>query len=177
MIRILIDGYNLMFASNLIGRGRGPGWLGKARERMLRFISQNIDPKIVPYVVVVFDAKDGKKYETSETGSNVQASQSFGLQVEFAVEEPEADDLIEKLISQHSSAKNLIVVSSDQRVRRKAIARRATALSSDEFLTLLEQGRHPFQAQTQSQTLADDEPDEHTMSPREVEEWMREFLE
>lgn len=83
---------------------------------------------------VVFDAKDPPAgvQDRFECGS---------IRVRFAVDYPEADDLIEKLILRHSAAKQLTVVSSDNRIKMAATRRGAAVWDSDRWIDRLVDGR------------------------------------
>ena len=41
----LIDGYNLLHAVGIIGRGIGPGGLERSRLALLNFLVESLDPK------------------------------------------------------------------------------------------------------------------------------------
>ncbi len=55
---LLIDGYNLMHAAGILGRGSGPGSLQRSRLALLNFLAESLDPREVPRTTVVFDAHD-----------------------------------------------------------------------------------------------------------------------
>ena len=55
------------------------------------------------------------------------------------VEYEDADSLIEELIQKNSTPKNLTVVSSDHRLHRAALRRKATPIDSDVWFDELEQ--------------------------------------
>ncbi|MCU0732995.1 MAG: NYN domain-containing protein [Hyphomonas sp.] len=167
-MRILIDGYNLLFQSGLGGRSRGPGWIQRARDQLIGFLHSQMDDYWTAGTVIVFDKSQGK-----ETQHDKQTER--GLKIIFAVEHPEADDLIEELIQAHSSPKSLIVVSSDLRVRRRATTRRAQSLDSETFLRKLESGQ--FAAKPPDSDKAPDpiRDDASTLSDHEVQFWLREF--
>ncbi len=74
---LLIDGYNLLNAVSILGRGRGPGGLQRAREAMLNVLAESIPPDEVPRTIVVFDASE------SPWGS-ARALLHKGLRVQFA---------------------------------------------------------------------------------------------
>lgn len=167
LMRILIDGYNLLFQSGLGGRARGPGWVQRARGQLIDLLHSTMDAHWATATVIVFDKSQGK-----ETQRNSQTDR--GLKIVFAIDHPEADDRIEELIQAHSSPKSLMVVSSDLRVKRKAMARRARPVNSEEFLRLLEQGQFlsPPTASTRSDdSVAHDQP----LSEAEIQFWLREF--
>ena len=55
---LLIDGYNLLNATGIVGRGAGPPSLGRSRLALLNFLAASIDPRELPHTTVVFDAHD-----------------------------------------------------------------------------------------------------------------------
>ena len=59
--------------------------------------------------------------------------------------EKEADEILERLITDSTSPRSLLVVSSDRRVRRAAGRRNARDLESDRFLRLLLEDRQTHQ--------------------------------
>ena len=40
---LLIDGYNLLHQSDLLGRGRGQRWLQQARDRLVQRLAERLD--------------------------------------------------------------------------------------------------------------------------------------
>ncbi len=56
-----------------------------------------------------------------------------GVEVYFSGENLEADDIIEQKILDNSAPKSLVVVSSDNRLRRAAAKRKATAIRAEPF--------------------------------------------
>ena len=165
--RVLIDGYNLLFQSSVVGRGRGPGWLQQARLRMLYFLKNRLSEEDTAYVQVVFDASTSP----IESVSVSSAEQSLGLQVFFASEYDEADDLLEELIRSHPHPKSLTVVSSDHRVQRCARARKASVLGAEEYWERLEQ-RSVAPAESDDGLSLDSKPD---VDASDVDYWLREF--
>ena len=130
-MRLLIDGYNLMHALGLMGRRFGPDGLHRVRHRFLNDLAALLEPAQLASTTIVFDAA------SPPPGLPDQARHK-GMTVVFAVDDDEADDRIEALISRDSARKGLIVVSSDRRVRRFAERRGARSVSSDEFWSDLE---------------------------------------
>lgn len=184
--RLLIDGYNLLFQSPLVGSGRSPGWLQRARDRLLQLLETKLSPADCRRTHIIFDAsKNRQKTPTSFVAAS-------GIVVRFAIDHTEADDLIEEIIRTHSHSKTLRVISSDLRIRRRATARKAVSIDSDTFLTELERApdrpspaaipgpsivgpeaatnAHPTTA-VQPQPSHDDQ----LLSSAEVEHWLREF--
>ena len=121
---LLIDGYNLLNAVGIIGRGVGPGGLERSRLTLLDFLAESLDPSEVPQTTVVFDAGDAPP-------GLPRVVKHRGLTVRFAAGYDDADTLIEELIRADSAPRRLTVVSSDHRLQRAARRRRAGAVDSD----------------------------------------------
>ena len=121
---LLIDGYNLLHAVGIIGRGIGPGGLQRARLALLNFLAESLKPKEIARTTVVFDAADAPP-------GLPRVVEHRGLVVRFAVGHPDADSLIEELIADDSAPRGLTVVSSDHRLRRAARRRKARPVDSD----------------------------------------------
>ena len=161
---LIIDGYNLLHASGIIGRGIGPGGLERSRNALLNFLAESITPEQVPRTTVVFDAKQ------SPHGFPRQIEHR-GIVVCFADKYDDADSLIEELIQQDTAPKRLTVVSSDHRIHRAAHRRGATAVDSDVwFSEIVRLRRERVQSgdQTPSKPGA-------SINESEVEFWLREF--
>jgi predicted RNA-binding protein with PIN domain len=125
--RLLIDGYNLLFASEVFASPEGPPTLHRTREALLDFIAQSIDGRLKKHTTVVFDATQapsGLPHELSHAG----------LSVLFSRRGQDADALLEDLITAERSPRELLVVSSDHRVQRAARQRGAKFVDSEEWL-------------------------------------------
>ncbi len=121
---LLIDGYNLLHATGILGRGIGPGGLQRARLALLNFLAESLDPPEVPHTTVVFDAREAP-------WGLPQVLDHRGITVRFAAQQADADTLIEELIRRESAPRRLTVVSSDHRLQQAARRRRASAIDSD----------------------------------------------
>ena len=126
---IIIDGYNLLNATGIVGQGRGGGApglrsLGRSRLALLNFLVEALDLKDVGRTTIVFDAHDPPRGLPSTVRHR-------GLLVRFASEYDEADTLIEELIQADSAPRQLTVVSSDHRLHRAARRRKAKPVDSD----------------------------------------------
>jgi predicted RNA-binding protein with PIN domain len=162
-MRILIDGYNLMYAVGLLGKRLGPDRFRKARQRFLNRLADALGPVDARQTTVVFDAADPPDEFPAETAHK-------GITVVFAVGEENADARIEQLIARHPAPKSLTVVSSDQRIRQAADRRKARALTAEKFLDQLE--RPPSQVIPPAPT----EPDRsRRLSSRESAYWQAVF--
>lgn len=114
---LLIDGYNLLHQSDLLPRGRGQHWLRRARQRLLRRLATALDAPLRSETCIVFDASDPPPGRPARLLHQ-------GIDVRFAVDAPEADDVLERLIARHPTPRRLFVVSSDHRIQRAARRRR-----------------------------------------------------
>lgn len=123
-MKILIDGYNLIFECGLHGRKVNANSLAKARTELLQQITKYLSPEQCRNVTVVFDAK-------RQPLSDQQATENFaGIEVLFSRDYDDADALIEQLIKEHSHPKQLTVVSSDHRIHKAALRRKAKPIDS-----------------------------------------------
>lgn len=123
-MRLLIDGYNLMHATDLFGAGELAGTLRGSREALVAFLAERLPAKERHETVLVFDAKDAPpgladRYEHD------------GIDVRFARDYPDADSMIESLLEGQHRAKHLTVVSGDRRVQRAARSSGAAWIDSD----------------------------------------------
>lgn len=127
----LIDGYNLLHACGMARERYASGELEKCRERLLNHIAGRMTDDERSRTTVVFDARDPW----------IDGLRSFnhrGLQIEFAPTNSDADSVIESLIAHHASPKQLVVVSSDRRLKTAIARRRGTARKSEEFAAELD---------------------------------------
>jgi len=163
---LIIDGYNLLNATGIAGRGRGPGRLEQARQALLNTLVESLPADEVPKTTVVFDA--------SESPWGVQRQLNHrGISVYFAAKDDDADSVIERLIAADSAPKRLTVVSSDHRLQRAAKRRKATAIDSDIWFNQLLRDRAE---RTASKSPISEPPKpEGPFSPGEVDRWLSEF--
>jgi predicted RNA-binding protein with PIN domain len=161
---LLIDGYNLLHVSSVFGRGTALTELHRSREALLAFLASALAPAERVSATIVFDAAgappglpNSYKYE--------------GMQVEFARDPGNADELLEKLIVAHDSPRKLVVVSGDHRVQRAAKRRRAKAIDSDRWWAELCAERRRQGAEAPAP------PQKPTGSPSEfeVDYWVNQF--
>lgn len=160
--KLLIDGYNVLFQSQLVGKGRGPQWLKAARLRLIRLIEGRFSPEELALSQLVFDAP---QFGVAP-GPEVLPS---GLLLTYATDHEEADDLIEQIIRQHPTPKLLRVVSSDLRIQRCAQARRAHAVGAEPFLDDL------ARSQPSDKAKIDSPESEQPLSEAEVAFWIEQF--
>lgn len=130
-MRILIDGYNVMYAGGLLHKRLAPDGLRKVRHRFLNDLTSWLDPVEAHFTTIVFDAKDAPEFVSTQTRHK-------GLTIIFAKTSESADEKIEELIGGHSLPRTLTVVSSDNRVRKAAERKRAKVVSADEYWVKLD---------------------------------------
>src|SRR5262249_21134176 len=121
---LIIDGYNLLNATGISARGRGPGNLERARQALLNTLVESLPEGEIARTIVVFDDSESPWGVAKELMHR-------GIMVKFAARDDDADSVIERLIAADSAPKRLTVVSSDHRLQRAAKRRKATAIDSD----------------------------------------------
>lgn len=159
---LLIDGYNLLYASGIEGRGRGPTALHRAREGLLNFLQRVIDEKQRTRTIVVFDAAHAPPGLPAQTNY-------AGMSIRFARRHESADALIEELLHAHPQRRSLTVISSDHRLHRAARQSGAKAIDSDRwYRAVLSANRHhPHTSEPEKPRVP--------LSPEEVKQWVEEF--
>lgn len=138
---ILIDGYNVIAPVAPPGKNPASDWLHRERMRLIDRLATQLDPKLASQTCVVFDATTRAR---KAVGIDAPADSSFRLreiEVRFAVNHDQADDLIEELIALHSAPKRLTVVSSDHRLQAAARRSGATSFDSHPWLDSLLDGK------------------------------------
>jgi predicted RNA-binding protein with PIN domain len=163
---LIIDGYNLLYASGILGGGRGPGFLERSRQALLNFLAESLDEKSVSRCQVVFDAS----IEKAPRGLPRRLTHR-GITVHFASGLPSADELIEQLILAESAPRQLTVVSSDHRLQRAAKRRKATAVDSDVWFYQTLRDR----AARRDAGIGDDLKPDAPTSAFEVNFWLQQF--
>jgi predicted RNA-binding protein with PIN domain len=162
---LVIDGYNLLNSTGIMGRGRGPGSLERARQALLNTLAESLPAEEVPRTTIVFDA--------SEAPWGVARQQKHqGMLVMFASRDEDADTVIERLIADDSAPKRLTVVSSDHRLQRAAKRRRATAVDSDRWFAQMLRDRATRSLRSPTAELT---KPEGPLTAGEVSDWLREF--
>ncbi len=169
-MRLLIDGYNLLFQSIVIERGlQGDNALRAARGRLMELLFELIDDSERVGTMIVFDAKEAPPGLPDRYVHH-------GIQIVFARDWDSADELIQLEIRKHPTPKRLTVVSSDHAIHKKAIARGAKVLDSDEWLD--EQfDRQRRQRETKDDAAANPDPDikQRELSDEEKRKWLQDF--
>lgn len=131
-IRTIVDGYNLLFVSGVMGKIASGEQLQQARIRVLDRMTQLLTQSAAAKTIVVFDAPKSGRRDVAEE------SRHGALHVVIAKRHAEADDLIEELVAIHPLPRKLTVVSGDRRIRVAARRRRARDVDSDTWWDELE---------------------------------------
>lgn len=166
-MRLLIDGYNVLHQSGLLGKGSGGVWLERGRKKLLDLLRNSLEPATLLATHVVFDA-----YSSSSITTEITSYQE--IKVHFSLGYENADELIEKLIREHHAPKSLTVVSSDHRIQRCAKAHRCRVFDSAIWLDELPQRQR--RNETVARTI--ETPKEQAaqgLSNYEVQMWLKEF--
>lgn len=168
---LLIDGYNVIPPVAPPGRRPQPDWLHRERMQLVARLAEHLEEPIRRRTCVVFDSNQPPPDRPARF-------EMEGMDVWFAVQYPEADDLLEEIIAAHSAPKQLAVVSSDHRVQTAARRRGATSFDSQPWFDHLLNGsvllspaakrvrRRAGQGSSESKPVADD---------IDVDRWMDEF--
>ena len=162
---LLIDGYNLLHAAGLAPAGYASGRIEAARDAFVKQLSVRLTGQERQKAIVVFDAKLSPLEKIGATPTQML----HGVRLMFAVEQPEADDLLEQLISRNA-ASGTMLVSGDRRLLIFAKRHRVKATSSEAFWSWLHRRRLPS---SQPTTEAGDLP----QTPEDVARWMAIFSE
>ena len=157
----LIDGYNLLHAMGVLGGRVGPQGLAKARLSLLGLLRGALD-KEASSVTVVFDAAGAPPGATDD-------QEHQDIHVRFASEHPQADDLIESMIRETPTPKQLTVVSDDHRIQKAAQRARCLAVGCLDFLGELNEKRR------QRRSSGSASPEKTTATSKDIEEWTKEF--
>jgi len=135
---LLIDGYNVIAPvapPGLSAERPGAGtWLRRERLLLLDRLADHLPAAVLERTCVVFDSR--RRHGAAEAKLRHR-----GIEVRFAVDHDEADDLIEEILQQHPHPKRLTVVSSDHRVQAAAKRKRAAVYDSETWLDCLLDGR------------------------------------
>jgi len=160
-MKYLIDGYNLLHALGILNGPVGPAGLLKARLGLLGLLSSAF-PEEGAEITVVFDASQAPPGAREE-------EEYHGIQIRFAIQQAQADDLIESLIEHHSAPRQLAVVSDDRRIKQAALRRGCSAWSCFEFIESLKNRR----ARRPTAAPASDKP--QAVPQEEKDFWLGEF--
>ena len=123
-MRYIFDGHNLLFAV----RGSGEQFASLSVIATTQFLCHILEEYLVlkkSRGILFYDGTGPSDKRFFDNFSN--------LDVEFAGEYLEADDLIEDEIADYSAPKSLIVVSSDRKIRTAARRRHSKSVDSTDF--------------------------------------------
>lgn len=160
-MRLLIDGYNLLFASSVfVPEGVVPS-LANTRDALLDFLASALDAKLRPQTIVVFDAAQAPPGLPRELRHQE-------MRVLFSAKKSSADELLEHLLEDANQPRQLLVISSDHRIQRAARQKGASFQDSDAWLR--EQAKRRTSQQSASQDAKPELP-----SQEDAAHWINEF--
>jgi predicted RNA-binding protein with PIN domain len=163
----LIDGYNLLHVTGLFGRGADNSLAG-SRSALMGFLAAALTAAERKQTTVVFDAAEAPPGLPSEYVVH-------GTHMRFAKGYASADELLEEMIAASHTPKRLVVVSSDRRVQRAALKRRAKPVDSHVwYAELAEKLKTRSKGRKGTQEREDIKP-EGPLSPGEVAAWVEMF--
>lgn len=162
---LLIDGYNLLHATDIFGEGSGAGSFQRSREALLAFLATSLKDSERAETTIVFDATE------APPGLPHQYTVD-AMHVVYARDYPDADALLEELIEQHPAPRGLTVVSSDHRVQRAARRGGARRIDSADWYADLWQRRIELRRQ---QLKAVPEKPMGQLSAKEIAYWVEQF--
>lgn len=162
---LLIDGYNLLHATDIFGEGSGPGYFQRSREALIKFLTTSLNESERSQATIVFDAADAPPGLPNHYRVE-------GMTVIFARDYPDADALIEELIEDHTAPKGLKVVSSDHRVQRAARRRGSKYIDSEHWYSEIWQRRVELRRQQHKKTP---EKPVGQLSAAEITYWVEQF--
>lgn len=135
-MRLLIDGYNLLHATDLFGSGALEGTLRGSRDALLEHLARSLPEKLRKHTVIVFDATDAPP-------GLADWVEHEGMRIRFARGYADADALLEEILSKARGTKHLTVVSGDHRVQRAARSRGARPVDSESWFRTLRISTRP----------------------------------
>lgn len=163
---LIIDGYNLLHVTGIVGDAKGQGGtFQRSREALLNLLASSIPEPERIQTTIVFDAADAPP-------GLPRTVTHHGMTIRYASDYSDADALIEQLIREHHAPRSLLIVSSDHRVQRAAQRRRSSFVDSDRWYSALWQKR--LEAE---RAAGHEEPDKPVMqlTAAEIEYWVKKF--
>jgi len=132
---IIIDGYNLIFQCGLQAKSMTGDALHQSRNRLLHEIATFGGVELTKRVTIVFDAAHRPPL------AKTNRYRIKGVLVLYADRFDDADTMIEHLITRHATPKKLTVVSSDHRLHKAALRRKAIPIDSEIWYDRLIEGK------------------------------------
>ncbi len=163
-MRLLIDGYNVIYTAGVPGHGVNVGMVERGRLGLLKLLVEALQPAELAQTVVVFDARGAEPGLPREF-------EYCGIRVRFAPRPLTADEVIEELLRDESAPDRLTVVSSDRRVQHAARRHKAKAIDSQSWYESLRARQTRRRAKPRPEVVKPTEP----LSDAEVARWLAEF--
>lgn len=170
--RLLIDGYNLLFAL---------GWTPVRRPRpsdsevTLRQCRERLSAELTGRLPGTMLGKSVIVYDSANTRNGLPMHQySRGTHLYFSIAYNSADEALQEILQYHPSPKQLVLISSDHAVQRKATARGARCIESEDWEDAIDLF---CDSESSSNVEKDVELEIKTQTIRadEREDWLRRF--
>ncbi len=170
--RLLIDGYNLLFAL---------GWTPVRRPRpsdsevTLRQCRERLSAELTGRLPGTMLGKSVIVYDSANTRNGLPMHQySRGTHLYFSIAYNSADEALQEILQYHPSPKQLVLISSDHAVQRKATARGARCIESEDWEDAIDLF---CDSESSSNVEKDVELEIKTQAIRadEREDWLRRF--
>ena len=158
---LIIDGYNVLYAAGMGQADYRTGDLQRCRDRLLRFLAARLKSAQLARALVIFDARDPPPDLPARR-------RQHGMQILFAQPHGDADLMIEELIRDHPHPRQVVLISSDQRLRRTARVYRAKSIASEQFIADLPDS-------TPAAGLDDERLRQGAVSGLEAAKWLEAF--
>jgi uncharacterized protein len=164
--RLLIDGYNLLHASEVFVTSGEAATLERTRMAFLQFLAASLPERQRRCTTIVFDA--------AQAPIGLPRQLLFaGMNVHFSKRPQHADDLLEDMLSKAKGTRELLVISSDHRVQRAARQSGANYIDSEQWLSDLKRDQ---QAMSQVAGYNDAKPETSSWeSSPELQQWLQAF--
>ncbi len=167
-VDLIIDGYNLMHFAGLVRSNFGPGGFERARNSLLKRLQKCLSSEELARTTVVFDGR----YTNVLTRT---IREEYGIEVIYSPKDVEADDVIEDLIIKHHAPKQLVIISSDNRLSKAARRRRAGMIDSETYVAELERREEITKEERNASKAKPSLKQSATLSEADLEEWLEIF--
>ena len=154
----LIDGYNLYHAACKFSEE----FSHITPQTLCKLIAEDMR-HLRDYATIVFDGRQPR-------GMSLAIEPTGYVKIIYSGPAREADELLEKLIRKNTAPRRLVMVSSDNRLRREARRRRAASVKAHDYLTTLQRRRE------QPPRIPAEPPEKrHGLPNGELDQWLEMF--
>lgn len=160
--KYLIDGYNLMYALEMLPLSIPADKLETARQQLLRLVAAGHAGE-APLITIVFDATH------SPPGTKAYGSYR-GVRIRFAAGYQDADSMIMEMVDNHPNPTEITVVSNDRWVQKSIRSSRAKPMSCQDYFKKLQR---LLQTEAQEEEIEPEKID--ILTEAEKRYWLEKF--